>query len=215
MSSCTLCSAGFTEAAVPTGMKTGVWTTPCGSVSCPLRPPPSAAVRISNENAILLIVWVSDVRAATTLEGRFDSSVGLLVGRIRGLRRGRHPQVFVIPVKPALIPVANKTRPRESVELTRVHDQLCGGANALQRLIHLFAANERHVEVFLASHEQRRRLDLVRVKKRIRQLQIRLDVLPWRLQFVVVLQDVLIDSVHAEEIRRACAARSRLESRCR
>ena len=46
----------FTEAAVPTGINTGVSTTPCGSVNRPLRPPPSAALSISNENAISRIV---------------------------------------------------------------------------------------------------------------------------------------------------------------
>ena len=41
-SSSRLCGTAFTLAAVPTGINTGVSTTPCGSLNRPLRPPPSA-----------------------------------------------------------------------------------------------------------------------------------------------------------------------------
>ncbi|MND04274.1 hypothetical protein D3C83_244690 [compost metagenome] len=51
------------------------------------------------------------------------------------------------------------------MELPRVNHQLRVDAQALQRLIHLLAAGDRHVEVLLAAHEQRRRLDLVGVEE--------------------------------------------------
>jgi hypothetical protein len=46
----------------------------------------------------------------------------------------------------------------------------CNCAEAAQGLVHLLAADHRDVEVFLAAHEQRRRVDPIRVEERIRQL---------------------------------------------
>src|ERR1700685_1528861 len=54
--SSTPCSTAFTLATVPTGINTGVCTTPCGSVSDALRPPPSAVFSIPNVSAISSIV---------------------------------------------------------------------------------------------------------------------------------------------------------------
>ena len=56
------------------------------------------------------------------------------------------------------------------MELARVDHQLGLDAEAAQRLIHLLAAEQRHVEILLAAHEQRRRLDPVGVEERIRHL---------------------------------------------
>src|ERR1700722_16242004 len=46
------CGTAFTVAAVPTGINTGVSTTPCGSVIRPRRPPPSLVRSIANPKPI-------------------------------------------------------------------------------------------------------------------------------------------------------------------
>jgi hypothetical protein len=78
------------------------------------------------------------------------------------LRGSGFTQILVIPGKPPLISVANKTGPREAMELSWAHNHLRGHVDTLKRLIHLLAANQRHVEVFVAAHEQRWCLDPLR-----------------------------------------------------
>ena len=57
--------------------------------------------------------------------------------------------------------------PCEQMKLIGINHQLRWDAERAQRLIHLFAANDRHIKIGLPSDEQRRCVDLVRVEKRI------------------------------------------------
>src|ERR1035441_10315805 len=53
MCSSVSCCTVLTVAAVPTGMKTGVWTTPCGRCNAARRPPVDAVELISNFKPIV------------------------------------------------------------------------------------------------------------------------------------------------------------------
>src|SRR5450432_4731379 len=76
--------------------------------------------------------------------------------------RGRcDPKVFVVPGEPALVTVFHEARPGEFVKLAGINDQLRRRPNALEGLVHLLAALQRHVEVFVSAHEERGRLDAV------------------------------------------------------
>ena len=98
------------------------------------------------------------------------------------------------------------------MKLARVHDELGRHSYASECLIHLLASGKRYVEVLVPAHKQRRSLDSVYMEEGIGQLHVRLWILPWRPEFVVVLQNVLINPVHAEQIRSPCSAGSRLEA---
>src|SRR5687768_8161980 len=77
--------------------------------------------------------------------------------------RRRWLQILVEPVQVALQAIALVAWNRQAVELSRIHHELRVDAKTLERLVHLLAAGDGHVEVFLTAHEQRRRLDLVGV----------------------------------------------------
>jgi len=98
----------------------------------------------------------------------------LLLHRLR--RHSSH--ILVIPIKPGLIPLLDKARPRESMKLSRIHDQLRWRTHRAQGLVHLLAALHRNIEVFISTHEQCRRLDPVRMQERVRQLHIQWFYLP-------------------------------------
>src|ERR1700733_12359583 len=83
------------------------------------------------------------------------------------------------------------------MELPRVHNQLCRHANALQCLVHLLSADQSHIEIFVPAHEERWRFDPLHMEERIRQLDVRLWILPWRTQLVVIRPDVLVRPIHA------------------
>ena len=92
----------------------------------------------------------------------------LAVGR--GCRRrcgATRLQVRVEPPDPALEPIALVARHRDPVVLAGIDHELALDAVALQRLIHLLGADERHVEVLVAAHVERRRLDPIRVEERV------------------------------------------------
>jgi hypothetical protein len=66
-------------------------------------------------------------------------------------------------------------------------------------LIHLLAACERDIPVFLAAQEERRRLDLVGMKECVGNATPWFEPdLPWRPDFFIVLNDVLADSVERQ-----------------
>src|SRR5579872_4714710 len=76
----------------------------------------------------------------------------------RGRSRSRHRdrsrfQIFGIPGQVALEAVLLKTRPRDAVKLAGINHQLCWYAEAAQRLVHLFAAEERHIEIPIPAEE--------------------------------------------------------------
>jgi hypothetical protein len=54
--------------------------------------------------------------------------------------------VLVIPGEIALIAIANKARPGEIVEFAGINNELCRNAKCSKSLVHLFAADQRHVE---------------------------------------------------------------------
>src|SRR5712671_788704 len=123
--------------------------------------------------------------------------------------------MFVIPRKVSLIPIADITRSRNSVELIRVDYQLCIYPQTSKRLIHLLSTLHRHVEVALATEEQGRCLDTIGVQERIRDLYISLPGLrvPGRPNFVVVLDNVLIGSVERDRKCRTCSTGCSLKAR--
>ena len=77
-----------------------------------------------------------------------------------------------------------------------INNQLSVDAHVPQRLIHLFAAQQRHIEIFVAAEEQCGGLNTVGMKERIADLQ------PWfqpgfpgRPNLIVVLPDLLVMAV--------------------
>ena len=102
-----------------------------------------------------------------------------------------HPEVPAVPRNPALEPIAQIARTREAVELPRIDDELRVDAEAAHRLIHLLGIQQRHVEILVTTHEQRRRHDAIRVQERKRVAQVHVDVLPRKTQLRLVLADVL------------------------
>ena len=75
--------------------------------------------------------------------------------------------VKVVPGKVALHAVVDVARASEQVVLPGINYQFRGNVQGSQRLIHLFAASNGHIEVSLAAHEQRRRVNAICVKKGI------------------------------------------------
>src|SRR5712671_4607538 len=82
-------------------------------------------------------------------------------------RRGILLHIFVVPGQVALVTIAHIARPRDAVKLIRIDDQLGFDAETAQRLIHLLAALDRHVEIALATEKQGGRLDAIGVQERI------------------------------------------------
>ena len=58
--------------------------------------------------------------------------------------------------------------PREQMKLFRIDDQFSRYSQRSQSLIHLFAADDRNVEVGLTTHKQGWGVDAVGVKERVR-----------------------------------------------
>src|ERR1051326_813015 len=128
-----------------------------------------------------------------------------------GCRSSRLLHVLVIPGQVTLPTIALITRPLNAVILVGIDDELRVDAETTQRLVHLLTALNRDVEVALAAEEQGRRLNLIGVQKRIRDLHVRLPRLriPRWSNLVVVLNDVLVGAVERGRERRtrtACRA---------
>ena len=83
--------------------------------------------------------------------GTRGGSRGVITGRRRSSSACRASRYFVVPVQVALQPVDLVGRRRDAVELAGVDHQLRVDAEALQRLVHLLAADQRDVEVLLAA----------------------------------------------------------------
>src|SRR5205823_2060331 len=109
-------------------------------------------------------------------------------------------QILVVPGGVAFVAVAYVARTLDAVKLVRVDDELRVNAETSQSLIHLLAALNGHVEVALAAEEERRRLDAVGVKERVRDFHVGLPILrvPRRADLVIVLRDVLIRAVEGD-----------------
>ena len=98
--------------------------------------------------------------------------------------------------------------------LVRIDDQLRVDPETSQRLIHLLATLNRHVEIALATEEQCRRLNSIGMQERIRKLLIcfpRLWIPGWP-NLVVVLNDVLVGAVERHGERGARTTGCGLES---
>src|SRR5437868_9400334 len=137
------------------------------------------------------------------------SRAAALARRRRGRGRRRSLQELVVPGHVALVAVAHVAGALYAVELVGVDDELRVYAEASERLVHLLAALDGHVEVALAAEEERRRLDAVGVEERVGDFLVGLPGLrvPRRADLVVVLDDVLVGSVAGDGEGRARAAR--------
>src|ERR1035437_11059604 len=128
-------------------------------------------------------------------------------------RRLRRLQILGVPSQVTLDAVPLVTGPRDAVVLTGIDHQLGGHAQAAQRLVHLLAAHQRHIEVALSAQEERGRRDLVGVQERIGDPDPRIEAdLPGRADLFVVLHYVLVHAIERERAGRAGAAGGGLET---
>src|SRR5262249_24089815 len=112
-----------------------------------------------------------------------------------------------------LEPVALVTGRRDVVELAAINHQLGVDTEASQRLIHLFAAGDGNVEIFLASEKQRGRLDSIRMEEWIGDPDPDVLGFPRWTNLGIVLSRVLIEAIHRRLQRAAGAADGCFESR--
>src|SRR2546423_11290932 len=88
--------------------------------------------------------------------------------RVRPSGRGwfrRDP--FRVPIEVALVAIDDVARLFQSMVLAGINHQLSRDALAAQRLIHLLAIEEWHVEIGFAAEEKRGRFDFVGLQERI------------------------------------------------
>src|SRR5262245_24919983 len=123
--------------------------------------------------------------------------------------------IFFVPGQVSLITIAHIARASNSVKLIRVDHQLGFHPQAAQSLIHLLPALNGYVEIPFAAEKQRRRLDAIRMQKRIRNLDVGFPGLriPWRTNLMIVLTDVLISSVERDCERSAGPTGGAFEAR--
>src|SRR5262245_26156465 len=91
----------------------------------------------------------------------------LLIARRIGHRRRRLLQILVVPCQISLEPVAYVTGAVDAVSLVGINHELSLDAETAQRLVHLLASGQRHVEISLAAEKDRRSLDAVGVEERV------------------------------------------------
>src|SRR5262245_65811764 len=70
-----------------------------------------------------------------------------LIARRRGHRRRRLLQILVVPCQISLEPVADVTRAADAVILVGINHELRLDAETAERLVHLLASGQRHVEI--------------------------------------------------------------------
>lgn len=104
-------------------------------------------------------------------------------------------QIGVEPREVALQAVVDVAGAGEEVELGGIDDQFGGDAEGAEGLVHLFAADDRDVEVVLTAHEEGGRFDAIGVQERIGNFDPGIERLPRRAQFVGVLKNVLVGAV--------------------
>src|SRR5512135_2727603 len=121
-------------------------------------------------------------------------------------------QVAVEPCHPPIEPILEEGRIGQPMELPRIDDELGRHPQLPQSLIHLLPADDRDIEIGLAAHEERGRLDPVRPEERVGEFDPEVPGLPRRPQLQLVLGDVLIGPVHRELQRTARAADRGLEA---
>src|SRR2546423_701508 len=107
---------------------------------------------------------------------------------------------FRVPIEVTLVAIDDIARLPQSVVLAGINNQLRRHALAAQGFVHLLAVEQRHVEIGFAAKKERRRFDLVRVKKRIRNAHPRLRVFPRHAELVFVIGNVLIGPVTGEDV---------------
>src|SRR5262245_38053868 len=88
-----------------------------------------------------------------------------LIARRSGHRRRRLLQVLVVPCQISLEPIADVTGPADAVILVGINHELRLDAETAQRLVHLLASGQRHVEIALAAQKECRGLDSVGVEE--------------------------------------------------
>jgi hypothetical protein len=124
------------------------------------------------------------------------------------------PQILRVPAEIPLHAILLIARPRDAVIGIGIDHQLRGHSQRRQRLVHLLAAGQRDIPIFLPTQKQRRGLDLVGVQERIGDpIPGFQPGLPRRSDLFVILNDVLIDAVQRERKCSPCAACGGLKSR--
>src|SRR5262245_28666969 len=93
-----------------------------------------------------------------------------------------------------------------------INDQLRRDAARFKRLIHLFATDDRNVEISLAANIQRWRSDRAGLEKRRRNAQPRFGILPRRAKLLFITKYILIRAVKRNLISCSGAAYGRSES---
>src|SRR5215470_10959666 len=88
-----------------------------------------------------------------------------LIARRSGQRRRRLLQVLVIPCQISLELVADISGAADAVILVGINHELRLDAETAQRLVHLLASGQRHVEIALAAQKERRSFDSVGVEE--------------------------------------------------
>ena len=76
-------------------------------------------------------------------------------------------KIFVVPVQIALQPVPDEAGAIDPVVQAWIDDQLGGDSKGLQRLVHLFAANQGNIEIQVAAEEKCWRVNPVRLEERV------------------------------------------------
>src|SRR5215470_3056057 len=127
---------------------------------------------------------------------------GLCRGGCRVLRKRRRSRValhiMAIPGEVALQAVFYVGRNGELVIFAGIDHKLRVASERLQRLIHLLAAENRHIPINVAAHEERRRGDIFHAVKR-RDLVPNLRMLPRVAKFHVVVLLILVVAVKTRE----------------
>ena len=108
--------------------------------------------------------------------------------------RNRWPLAFHIvsvPIKIALVAILDESRPREFVELARIHHKQRWHAEPSQALIHLLAIDHRYVCIHIAAHNESWRGDLGYAIER-RQFFPQRAILPREPEFVFPIARIQI-----------------------
>src|SRR5215831_16398756 len=103
--------------------------------------------------------------ASLPLHATANSSKLPLIARRGGHRRRRLLQILVVPCQISLEPVADVTGPADAVILVGINHELSLDAETAQRLVHLLASGQRHVEIALTAQKERRGFDSVSVEE--------------------------------------------------
>src|SRR6266516_1381461 len=113
------------------------------------------------------------------------------------IRRRRLLQILVIPGQVALQTIADVAGTLDALILVEVDHQLCFDAKAAQRLVHLLATLDGHIEIAFATEKQCGSLDVIGVEEWIGDFYVSFPCfwVPGGTNLMIVLDDVLVCAV--------------------